>query len=157
MEKTSTVIDIATLDTGAASDAGAEIELLHPTTSTPLGIFISVLGKDSAIFRDHVKEQVNARIRKEALAQRRGKPLDPSTAEEAEEKAIELLVLCTLGWRSSTKDAKGLIVTDEPTITMGGEKLAFNVANAKRVYTQSIWIRRQVDEAIGDLENFIKS
>lgn len=157
LSDTATPIDIASLDTAAASDKGAEIELLHPTTNAPLGIFITVLGKDSQVFRDHVKHDVNAQLRKEALAQRRGKKLDPLTAEEAEEKAIELLVLCTLGWRSETKNAKGVVLDNQPHILMGGEVLTFNVLNAKRIYTDSLWIRRQVDDAIGDLENFIKS
>lgn len=160
LSKTATPVDISSLDTVAASDKGAEIELLHPTTNAPLGIFITILGKDSQIFRDHVKESVNAQIRKEALANRRGKKLDPGTAEEAEEKAIELLVLCTLGWRSETyevKEGKKVVASNEPVIVMGGEPLSFNIMNAKRIYTESIWIRRQIDDAIGDLENFIKS
>lgn len=157
LSKTAKPVDISDLDTVAASDAGAEIELVHPTTNAPLGIFITILGKDSEVFREHVKEQVNASIRKEALATRRGKKVDPPTAEEAEQRAIELLVLCTLGWRSETYGEKKAVIANEPVIVMKGEALPFSVANAKRIYTDSIWIRRQVDEAIGDLENFIKA
>ena len=150
-------VDLADFDTGAASDAGTEIELQHPTTKKGLGVFFSVLGKDSQVFRDHVKERANARIRREALASRRGKPLDPPTADEADANAVELLTLCTTSWRSETKNDKGEVVSQEPTITLRGEKLAFNVANVQRVYTEQLWIRRQIDEAIGDMENFIKS
>lgn len=148
-------IDLADLDTAKASDKGAEIELLHPTKQTPLGIFVTVLGKDSEVFKSQVKSDINAAVRKEAFAKRRGKHVDPMTAEEAEEKAIELLVLCTLGWRSETKDEKGEVVANEPTITLGSEKLSFSIINAKRVYSDFIWFRRQIDDAIGDLENFI--
>ena len=150
-------IDLADLDTTAASDKGAEIELVHPTSQKGLGIFFNILGKDSQVFRDQVKDDANAAIRKEALARQRGKKIDPPTAEEAEEKAINLLTLCTLGWRSETKNDKGEVVDNQPTITIAGEKLSFNANNCKRVYSQFVWIRRQVDEAIGDLENFIKS
>lgn len=160
-------IDLADLDTAKASDKGAEIELLHPTKQTPLGIFVTVLGKDSEVFKSQVKSDINAAVRKEAFAKRRGKNIDPMTAEEAEEKAIELLVLCTLGWRSETYerdsndaivkdgDGKRKVLANEPSITLGGEKLSFSVINAKRVYTDFVWFRRQVDDAIGDLENFI--
>lgn len=145
-----TSLDLASLDTSAACDKGAEIELRHPTTNEPLGLFVTVLGKDSQIFRDHVKQDVNARIRREALANKRGKDLPPPTAEEAEDKATELLVVCTLGWRQRVEGDKF-----KETITFAGEELAFTVANAKRVYESLLWFRRQVDEAIGDLENFI--
>jgi hypothetical protein len=159
-------IDLADLDTAKASDKGAEIELLHPTKQTPLGIFVTVLGKDSEVFRSQVKSDINAAVRKEAFAKKRGKTIDPMTAEEAEEKAVELLVLCTLGWRSETyeydsngaiklEDGKRKVLANEPSITLGGEKLSFSVINAKRVYTDFVWFRRQVDDAIGDLENFI--
>lgn len=148
-------IDLADLDTAAASDKGAEIELMHPTKQTPLGIFITVLGKDSQVFKDQVKSDINAAVRKEAFAKKRGKTIEPMTAEEAEQKAIDLLVLCTLGWRSETKDEKGTVVANEPTITLAGEKLTFSIVNAKRVYADFTWIRRQIDDAIGDLENFM--
>lgn len=150
-------IDLAELDTSAASDKGAEIELVHPTSQKGLGIFFNVLGKDSQVFRDQVKEDANAAIRKEVFARQRGKKIDPPTAEDAEEKAINLLTLCTLGWRSETKNEKGEVIANEPTITIAGEKLSFNANNCKSVYSRFIWIRRQIDEAIGDLENFIKS
>ncbi len=149
------MIDLADMDTGAASDKGAEIELRHPTTNAKLGMFISVLGKDSEVFREHTKHRANERLRREAMAERTGKPLDPPTAEEAEEKAVELLTLCTTGWRQETKE--GDEVKSEASLFYKGEKLAFNVANCKRLYAEQLWIRRQVDVAIGDLENFMKA
>lgn len=145
-----TSLDLDALDTGAACDKGAEIELKHPTTGDSLGLFVTILGKDSQVFRDHVKQDVNARIRREALATKRGKDVPPPTAEDAEEKATELLVICTLGWRQRNSDG-----TFKNTITYKGEELAFNVLNAKTIYTNLLWFRRQVDEAIGDLENFM--
>lgn len=160
--------DLANLNTATKSDEGAEIELEHPITQEPLGIFINLLGKHSQIFRDHVRERVNKRMAAEALANRRGKPLPPPTAEQAEADAIDLLTLCTLGWRSETyeRDAAGSIVknadgtrkviANEPVIVMGGEKLSHTVVNAKVVYGTMIWAREQVDNGIGDLENFIK-
>lgn len=154
MTKT-TSLDLDSLDTGAACDKGAEIELKHPTTNAPLGIFVTILGKDSQAFREHVKQDVNERIRREALATKRGKDIAPPTAEEAEDKATELLVVCTLGWRQRVDVAEGETEKFKPTITYKGEELAFNVPNAKTIYSNLLWFRRQVDEAIGDLENFI--
>jgi hypothetical protein len=151
-------IDIAALDTSTASDKGAEIELTHPTTQEPIGLFVTVLGKHSQVFRDIIRERVNTRLREEALAERRGKRIKPPTAEEVETKAVELLVACTTGWRSQLRDEKtGKLIegTESPNWTLGNEELPYSVANAIRVYTGILWIREQVDNAIGDLENFI--
>lgn len=134
--------DIAQLDTVAACDKGAELELLHPSTSEPLGIFIKVLGKDSTMFREHVRDEVNDRIRREQMARKRGKDIEPTSVQAAEAKAIELLVLCTLGWRG---------------MVLSGSELDFNVSNARKVYTDFPWIRKQVDEGIANLELFMPS
>ena len=149
--------DLDDLDTAKASDAGAEIELMHPTKKTPTGIFVSVLGKHSEIFREHIRERTNERLRREAMNKKRGKDDDVTTAEQVEEKAIELLVLCTLGWRSETRNDKGEVIANEPVIVHKGEPLSFNVANASKLYRNLIWMREQVDAGIGDLENFIKN
>lgn len=153
------MIDLSELDTGAACDAGAEIEILHPKTRAGTGIFITVLGKDSEVFQEHQKHRLNERLRRDANNERRGKPADPPTAEEIEAKAIETLVLCTTGWRTEipVKDGKKGEVENKPCLLYKGEELAFNVANAKRVYTEILEIRRQVDNAIGDLENFMSA
>lgn len=140
--------DLAALNSSVACDKGAEIEILD-FERNPTGIFITVLGKDSQVFREHVKQDVNARLRREALANRRGKESPIPTAEEAEEKATELLILCTVSWRQKDSDGKF-----KDTITYGDQELAFSVANCKLLYETLLPVRRQVDEAIGDLENF---
>ncbi|WP_448508784.1 hypothetical protein [Immundisolibacter sp.] len=132
--------DIAELNTVKACDKGAELELLHPVTSEPLGIFIKVLGKDSTVFRDHIRDSVNDRIRREQMARKRGKDIEPTTVEKAESEAVDLLVLCTLGWRN---------------MIMNGEAVEFNVPNARRIYTEYPWIRKQVDDGVANLELFM--
>jgi hypothetical protein len=138
--------DLGSLNTSKGSDEGAEIELVHPVTGAPLGVFITVLGKHSEVFREAIRERTNANVRKRALAERRGKEPELPTAERMEADATELLILCTVSWRTG----------DKPTITFEGRELEFNVPNAKLIYEQLIWLRTQVDEAIGSLELFIK-
>lgn len=140
-------IDIGQFDTIQASDKGAEIQLTHPISNVPIGLFVTVLGKHSDVFREHIRNSQNERLRAQANATRRGKEVPTPTAEEAETRAVELMVLCTTGWRSD----------DKPTWTYKGEELEFTIQNAIRVYTEMLWIREQVDTAIGDLENFIKA
>lgn len=149
-------LDISSFDTTAACDAGAEIELLAPGTNAKTGMFITVLGKDSEVFREHTKNNINENLRKRHQAEKKGKEAPVATAEEIEQKAIELLVLSTIGWRQETPKADKSI-DNQPCLFYKGEWLSFNVANAKRLYSEQLWIRRQVDEAIGDLENFMKA
>ena len=134
--------DIAELDTTKACDRGAEMELVHPVTGEPLGIYITILGKDSTVFREHIREAVNDRLRREQLARKRGKDLEPETVEKSELEAIELLTLCTKGWRN---------------MVMGGQELEFTPSNVRKVYTDYPWIRKQVDEGIANLELFMGS
>ena len=134
------IVDLADLDTTAACDKGAEIELRHPVTNEPLGIFVTVLGKDSSAFKEYMRTAINDKLRKEAMAKKRGKDIDPATYEAAESETIDLLIVCTVGWRN---------------MVMGGKQLEFNVPNARTVYSTYSWIRKQVDEGISNLENFI--
>lgn len=148
-KKNDKAIDIADFDTGIASDKGFDLELTHPTnTNRKLGVFITVLGKHSAVFREHLRDQTNERNMREAAAERKGTTLPPITAEEYERQGIESLIVCTKGWFTGDKT--------NATFPYRGEALAFTVANLKRVYEEQIWVRGQVDAAFGDLENFIK-
>lgn len=133
-------IDLASLDLTAAADKGFELELLHPATKAPIGTFIGLIGKDSTVFKAHVRATANGRLRKQAFQQRRGKDVDVPTIEKIEADAIELLAACTTGWRN---------------LELRGVQLPFSAINAKVIYTEFPWIREQVDEAIGDIENFI--
>lgn len=147
MTKKIVAADIGSINPEAASDAGAEFELVHPETKEPLGVFITALGQESSVFKDHLRETTNARIRKQHQLRRRGKDLDPLTVEQQEAEGIDALVLLTRGWRTG----------DEKVITFEGAKLDFNVPNCRRLYTERPWIRKQVDEATADLSLFMTS
>lgn len=138
-------MDLSTLDTVAACNKGAEVELLHPVSRAPLGVFVTVLGSDSDTFKELLRSRVDERIRREALARKRGRELETPTVAQREAESIETLCACTTGWRTG----------DEPTLTLHGEALPFSIPNAKRVYTDLLWVRKQVDEAVADLENFM--
>jgi hypothetical protein len=133
-------IDLSSLDTAAACDKGFELELKHPITNEPIGAFISVVGKDSKTFEDFVRKQSNDRLRRNFQNQRRGKDAEAPTVEQIETDAINLLVACTTGFRN---------------VTYKGSLLTFSEENARLLYTEQKWVRSQVDEAVGDIENFM--
>jgi hypothetical protein len=135
-------IDLSSLDTAAACDKGFELELKHPITNEPVGAFISVVGKDSKTFEDFVRKQSNDRLRRNFQNQRRGKDAEAPTVEQIEADAISLLVACTTGFRN---------------VTYKGSLLTFSEENARLLYTEQKWVRSQVDEAVGDIENFMSA
>ncbi len=139
-------IDLATLDTTTASDKGARIPMVHPISKEPIGVFVTVLGKHSETFRELVRERANEGIKKSSERARRGKQMPVRTAEELEREALELLIACTMGWDSGE---------GENYILFQGTQYEFNAKNGMLLYSKLIWLRDQVDDAIGDLENFI--
>lgn len=139
------MIDLGELDTVKACNDGAEIELRHPVTKAPIGVFWTVLGKDSDAFREHVRDTINDDLRRARNKKRTGD--EAQTVEMAEQRALELLLVCSRGWRTG----------DQPVINLNGEQLTFSVSNAKRVLTAMPWVKDQIDAAIADLENFMKA
>ena len=144
----SDIIDLASFDAATPCDEGAEIELLHPVSGTPIGVFVTVLGKYSKVFLDHTRRASNEYLRKSQMLKKRGKEDETPTMEKFEEKSIELLVACTTAWRTG----------DKPMIRFEGEELPFSATNAALIYgsPKLSWIRAQVDEGIADLGNFMK-
>lgn len=134
-------MDLKSLDTAVACSNGAEIELEHPVTEAGLGQFISILGSDSKEFQNYMTRVGNEARRKEFAAKRKGKIVEPETVEASKAEATALLVAMTTGWRGIEYDG----VVDWP----------FNATNAAKLYDELVFVRRQVDAAIVDLENFM--
>lgn len=156
-----TISDLGELDVVKASEAGSEIELLHPVTKEPLGQFISIVGKESQAYRDWISETTNRERRLAAAAARRGRAADIVPYEASQAEGATLLVACTTGFRCADRGKEG-----EEGFKQGGaflryrgEDMPFSPANASKFYTDPGMseFRKQVDFAIGDLGNFIKS
>lgn len=142
MTKT-TAFDAASLNTIEACNKPAEIEIKHPTTGQPTGLFISVVGKDSGVYRGRIRTMADETLRRQAM----GKPaFADSSIDKLEAKNIDALVAATVGWRSEGDDGH---------ITLAGERLEFAPANVRKLYTDILPIRDQVAEAINDLGNFM--
>src|SRR3970282_2760296 len=71
-------------DTISACDTPAEIEIVDPKTRVPTGEFISIIVKDSKEFREYTREKTNARLRRDAMAQKRGRDPEIRTVEAIE-------------------------------------------------------------------------
>lgn len=130
----------AGMDTVAACNAGATIDILD-VSQRKTGMKITILGKDSDVFRETQRDNIDAHNARVALARQKGKPTPFQSQDEQEQEGIDLLVACTVGWEG---------------VAIGEEVLVFNVPNARRLYKEFPEVRRQVDSAIMDLEIFMK-
>lgn len=108
-----------------------DVQLKHPVTDEPLltsdgkPMWIRVCGSDSNHFRS-----VQARFRNEVLRN----PNKKMTAEKEFARMTEILVACTFDW--CIEGANGLI--------------PFSADEARKLYTEKVWIRNQVINAIFD-------
>lgn len=152
MTKANAGFDLGSIDTIQACNKAAEIEILHPVTRAPTGVLISVLGKDSDVYRSLVRGFADEKLRQQAVG--RG---DIATLEKMEKQNNDALAAVTTGWRTVERNDKGEIVNEKPRITLSGEELEFSQANALRVYQRIIPVREQVAEAVNNLENFMPS
>ena len=136
------VIDLAAIDTVKGSNEGFDIKIYHPGTMVDLGIVINVLGKDSDEFQKVSRAQSKKRMAKMAKGGFRIQNIPPPSAEEIEADGMELLAKCTKHWSGVVIDSK---------------EIEFSYDNILMVYKRFPWIKEQVDTAIGDRANFIKS
>lgn len=126
------------------AENGFPVDVRHPVTNLPIGVTITVCGSDSQTFKTIQRKQLNRRI--ELSNKSRNKTLS-MTAEEIELESLNTLVACTKSW---SQDGGDSIEMNE------GEWLPCTPENVKRVYTELPWIREQVDQEIGDRNNFLK-
>jgi len=151
MSKTTTApFDFAALDLTAAADTPVEIEIKHPVSGDGLGVFVSVVGAESATFQTYLRAQANAARRKAFEASRKGKQDEPTTVEQDEDDIIRAVAACMTGWRTVVDGIS------QPAIVWDGRSLEFSEHNACLWLKQFRWVRGQINEATADMGNFIK-
>lgn len=119
------------------TEDGAVLELKHPATGAPIGVHIRVKGADSEASLEMQRRTSNRRLRQGINAK--------ITSEELIDDSCAQLSALTISWRSE----------DGPVIVWKGVKLECNRDNAKRIYSEAPWIRKQVDSFASDLGNFL--
>ena len=125
--------DLASLDSAAKAEDGAELEVLHPISGEKLGIAIRLAGTDSAV---HRKATTAIASRRTKGGFRRNINLDDLQAE-----SIEILARCTLSWSGVVLDGKDVPPRKEA---------------AAALYTRFPWLREQVETFISDRANYLQ-
>lgn len=142
--------DFATLDLAQACDKPYEFELENPVTGDGLGVFVSVVGAESATFQAFVRTEGNKARKRRMEAERRGKD-DPLLIEDEEAALVSAVAACMTSWRTVV-DGKS-----EPVIVWGERRLEFTPDNARDVLRKFRWMIPQINKATGDLTHFIKA
>lgn len=146
--------DLGKLDTTTACEVTHELELRHPVTNEPLGMFIEHRGADSAEVLAITRRQTNELLKRSFVAQRKGKEDEAETVESLTDRGTRVLVAATVAWFE--RDAKGKRIEG---FGFGEGRMTFTPENAADLYSRPgfVWLRRQLDDAVGDLGNFIKT
>lgn len=146
------------IDTVAACDAGAEIELTDPITNERTGQFVGIVGSHGKTWLRITDKYNDAERRRQFAAQKRNKVAEPRTGEELRREAVEMLAAASTSFRTVEYDDMGEVVpgSERPSITLDGQELTFSEANAIKLYTKRPVYKQQVDEGVANLENFIK-
>jgi len=110
-----------------------QMEIKHPKTDEPIGVFVEVQGPDSAEFRNLSKAQATRRIAKGDKAK--------VDLEEMARDNDELLATCVVGWTNNE-------FFGEPYSKQAVLNLLKN--------PQRAWFRKQLDEFTDDRKNFFR-
>lgn len=131
-------LDLSALDVKTGAEQGFKLELIHPTSGVPLGLWILVLGADSDAYQEQLRE-----FRRRATERLKRNQQVKLSDEEAEEQSREVLVATTRGWSENMK--------------LDGALLPFSAENARRLYADKRfpWIPEQIYRSQHDRANFL--
>ena len=129
-------IDLSTLDSRKAAEAGTQLALKHPVTGLPLeGWALTVIGYDAARYQAMSEEHQRRRFDRLAQSKR-------LTVEELRADSLELAAVLVSGW--------------PPTFDLDGQPFPYSESNAVKLMHRFPWIREQVERFASDRGNFIK-
>lgn len=153
-------INFADLNTATKSEGVVfDLELLHPQTEEPTGLFVKLVSNQTEEYRRTQVELTNDVLKRSFEAQRKGKGAKPPTVDEGERRTVKLLVTATVGWYELQRsDKPGVADKMIEGLPFGDERLMFSKDEAERIFGNPgyEWVRNQVDAAVGDLANFMK-
>lgn len=151
--------NLAELGTGKVDDVTFDVEIEHPVAGrTPF--VVQVIGLHSQKLRTMRDRMANQSLKESFEAQRKGRAKAP-TVDEATRRNAQLLAAATVGWFERELNPEP---GKKAKITQGlpwddGRRLEFSEDEAERLYSnpEYEWLTKQVDDAVGELANFMKS
>ncbi len=152
-----TKFNLADLSSATVDDVTFDVELSHPVKG-PTDLVIQVVGLHSEKVRSLRDAQANEMLKQNFEAQRKGKAV-AVTVEAGAKRNAKLLAAATVAWFSREAAAVGGKPKIEQGLPWGETRLQFSAEEAERLYSDPAydWLTAQVDEAVGELANFMKS
>lgn len=132
--------DIGSMDVVKESAVGFEFEVTHPHTGKPLGGFLTIVGDESDIVRNHIRAKLAELRMLQQAAKRRNEEYE-STFDDFDRDATESATVRVIGWRGWMEN---------------GSEIPFSKEAVAALMNKHKWIRPQVMKKAGDLGNFIK-
>lgn len=140
-----------TLDTNKKSEEGFDLELRSPKDGTVISSVgkdgkisiptITLFGSDSAIVKQFDKKQADAELAREHSAKRSNNKDKARTIDFYEDMQLDRAVAVTKDWKNISYD--------------GVVPLEYSEDNARALYTKYKWMKVQVLEEAGNVENFL--
>ena len=161
--KTKAPFNFGKFNVAKATDTPIEIELFLPfdardddgniliKENDKLGVFISVVGRESRTFKAYARKQQDAETLARYQRELNNEPELPATSEENERKLADLIAHCVTGWRTVI-DGKS-----EPVIYEGPDAIEFSTEACREWLLKYDWAAPQIFNATGDLSNFIRA
>lgn len=142
-------MDLKKFDVVGGSNAGFDLQLVHPGSAESLPLFVRVLGSDSAEYKKVDAELNRKRIDKLWTG---GKfRASAQTTEEADAANIERLAAVTKDWWEVLEDK-----SKKHTLEVSGEMYTCSKDYVVKLFQDYPWIKEQVWTAVHDRGNFIK-
>lgn len=123
--------DLCQFECETRAEAGAPLTLRHPKTGVDLPVVIWLQGEDAPGYRQVLRRQIDRQLR--------DRQLEPS-AMDLENRLLERLAALTLRWEAVHYDGADFPCTPD---------------NARRLYSEQLWIREQVVDFVEDRAHFL--
>lgn len=152
-------MDLAKLNAiEATKDVVFDMEILHPVTEEPTGLFIQLVSTYTDQVRQVSRAQTNDILKRNFEAQRAGKNAKVPTIEDGDRRGAALLSAATVGWYERKESTIGQEAEKIDGLPFGPNRLIFSKAEAEKLYSSPgyDWLAKQVDKTLGELGNFTK-
>lgn len=131
-------LDLVKNNVTSWAEAGYTFELEIPGSYEKTGGFVTVRGTESKTAKAYLRKKW-MELQRQETAKSRGKKVDEKSLDDTEEELAEMAITRIISWKG---------------IQENGVDIPFTHENAMRILLEHSWIREQVLQESGNIENF---
>lgn len=142
------MLDLLQLDVRSQAAKPTRIDLVHPVTKKPLGIYWKTIGRDADEFQRWVFQRADERTEEHAALKRRNRhaPVDQFSAQSLLDDQIEELVFMSRGYGDHDQD---------DVLHEGEAPMPYSKENAEYFLRKYPWMLEQVAAGVGNRALFM--